>query len=111
MGFEQPSPEVLLSGLPKPIYYSSYVKESIKKGGALIGGRVLSYGRITANKYNACLIDKGNFCVGKTLESWHTAITNLADINGKQLPRHIQFYFEPYISIFTRTQAFLLFLL
>ena len=35
---------------PKSIYYSSYVNEGIK-GGALIGQRVLSYGRILVTKY------------------------------------------------------------
>ena len=33
------------------------------------------------------VIDKGNFRVRKTLESWHTAITSNADNNAKQLPR------------------------
>ena len=33
------------------------------------------------------VIDKGNFRVRKTLESWHTAITSDADNNAKQLPR------------------------
>ncbi|XP_078380796.1 uncharacterized protein LOC144663661 [Oculina patagonica] len=36
---------------------------------------------------SARVIDKGNFRVRKTLESWHTAITNHADNNAKQLPR------------------------
>jgi len=36
---------------------------------------------------NARVIDKGNFRVRKILESWHTAITNHADNNAKQLPR------------------------
>ena len=36
---------------------------------------------------NACVIDRGNSCVSKTLESWHTAITRQADNNSKQLPR------------------------
>ncbi len=47
------------------------------------------------------------------LESWHTAITNHADNNANNYQDNIQFYSEPYIynSIFTRTQAFLLFLL
>ena len=34
---------------------------------------------------NARVIDKRNFCVRKTLESWHTA-TSEADNNSKQLP-------------------------
>ena len=36
---------------------------------------------------NACVIDKGNYCVRKTLESWHTAKTFNADNNSKPLPR------------------------
>ena len=36
---------------------------------------------------SAHVIDKGNFCVRKTLKSWHTAITSDADNNAKQLPR------------------------
>ena len=36
---------------------------------------------------NARVIDKGNYRVRKTLESWHTAITSEADNNSKQLPR------------------------
>ena len=34
-----------------------------------------------------CVIDKGNYCVRKTLESWHTAKTFNADNNFKPLPR------------------------
>ena len=60
---------------------------------------------------SARVIDKGNFCVRKTLESRHTAITNHADNDAKQLPRQYSILFEPHISIFTRTQAFPLFLL
>jgi hypothetical protein len=33
------------------------------------------------------VIDKGNFRVRKTLESWHTAITKESDNNSKPLPR------------------------
>ena len=36
---------------------------------------------------SAHVIDKGNFRVRKTLESWHTAITSDADNNAEQLPR------------------------
>ena len=36
---------------------------------------------------NACVIDKGNYRVRKTLESWHTAKTFDADNNSKPLPR------------------------
>ena len=36
---------------------------------------------------SAHVIDKGNFRVRKTLESWHTAISSDADNNAKQLPR------------------------
>ncbi|XP_068691539.1 uncharacterized protein [Montipora foliosa] len=36
---------------------------------------------------NACVIDKGNYRVRKTLESWHTAKTVNADNNSKPLPR------------------------
>ena len=36
---------------------------------------------------NACVIDKGNYRVRKTLESWHTAKTVDADNNSKPLPR------------------------
>ena len=36
---------------------------------------------------NACVIDKGNYCVRKMLESWHTAKTVGADNNSKPLPR------------------------
>ena len=56
---------------------------------------------------SARVIDKGSFRVRKTLESWHTAITNHADNNAKQLARQ----YSIHISIFTRTQAFPLFLL
>ena len=42
---------------------------------------------------SARVIDKGNFCVRKTLESWHTAITNHADNNAKQLPRQYSILF------------------
>ena len=42
---------------------------------------------IVRNFDNARVIDKGNFRVRKTLDSWHTAITNHADNNAKQLPR------------------------
>jgi len=42
---------------------------------------------------NARVIDKGNFRVRKTLESWHTAITNHADNNAKQLPRQYSILF------------------
>ena len=36
---------------------------------------------------SAHVIDKGNFRIRKTVESWHTAITSDADNNAKQLPR------------------------
>lgn len=36
---------------------------------------------------NACVIDKGNYRVRKTLESWHTAKTVDAENNSKPLPR------------------------
>ena len=36
---------------------------------------------------NAIVIDKGNFRVRKTLESWHTAMTTEADNNARSLPR------------------------
>ena len=36
---------------------------------------------------NACGIDKGNYRVRKTLESWHTAKPFDAENNSKQLPR------------------------
>ena len=36
---------------------------------------------------NACVIDKSNYRVRKTLESWHTAKTFDADNNSKPLPR------------------------
>ena len=36
---------------------------------------------------NACVIDKGNYRVRKTLESWHTAKAFDADNNSKPLPR------------------------
>ena len=36
---------------------------------------------------NACVIDKGNYRVRKTLESWHTAKIVDADNNSKLLPR------------------------
>ena len=36
---------------------------------------------------NACVIDKGNYRVRKTLESWHTAKTIDAENNSKPLPR------------------------
>ena len=35
----------------------------------------------------ATVIDKGNYRVRKTLESWHTAKTVGADNNSKPLPR------------------------
>ena len=36
---------------------------------------------------NACVIDKGNYRVRKTLESWYTAKTFDAENNSKPLPR------------------------
>jgi len=36
---------------------------------------------------NARVIDKGKYCVRKTLESWHTAKTINADDNSKPLLR------------------------
>ena len=36
---------------------------------------------------NAIVIDKGNYRVRKTLESWHTAMTTEADNNARSLPR------------------------
>ena len=36
---------------------------------------------------NAHVIDKGNFRVRTTLESWHTAVTSESDNNLKPLPR------------------------
>ena len=35
---------------------------------------------------NARVIDKGDYRVRKTLESWHTAMTTEADNNAKSLP-------------------------
>ena len=35
---------------------------------------------------NARVIDKGNYRVRKTLESWHTAMTTEADNNARSLP-------------------------
>ncbi len=37
---------------------------------------------------NAKVIDKGNYKNLKTLESWHTAITDEADNNPNTLPAH-----------------------
>ena len=42
---------------------------------------------------NACVIDKGNYCVQKTLESWHTAKTVDAEHNSKPLPRQYSVLF------------------
>ena len=36
---------------------------------------------------NARVIDKGNFRIRKTVESWHTPNTNEADNNSKPLPK------------------------
>ena len=36
---------------------------------------------------NANVIDKGDYRVRKTLESWHNAMTTEADNNSKPLPR------------------------
>ena len=36
---------------------------------------------------NARVIDKGDYRVQKTLESWHTAMTTEADNNARSLPR------------------------
>ena len=36
---------------------------------------------------NVRVIDKGNFRIRKTLESWHTANTNEEDNNSKPLPK------------------------
>ena len=36
---------------------------------------------------NARVIDKGDYRVRKTLESWHTAMTTEADNNARSLPR------------------------
>ena len=57
---------------------------------------------------SARVIDKGISVLEKT---WHTANTNYADNNAKQLPTQYSILFWTYISILTRTQAFLLFLL
>ena len=35
---------------------------------------------------NACVIDKGNYRVRKTLESWHTGKTVDTENNSKPLP-------------------------
>ena len=42
---------------------------------------------LTIDFDNACVIDKGNYRVRKTLESWHTAKTVDAENNSKPLPR------------------------
>ena len=39
---------------------------------------------------NASIINTGNYCITKILESWHTAATNEADNNSCPLPR--QYY-------------------
>ena len=56
---------------------------------------------------NACVIDKGNYRVRKTLESWHTAKTFNADNNSKPLPRQysILLSYPGYSSIFTDTKT------
>ena len=41
---------------------------------------------------NARVIDKGNFRIRKTFESWHTANTNEADKNSKPLPNNTLFF-------------------
>ena len=54
------------------------------------GYNITSHARLeghTIDFENACVIDRGNSRVRKTLESWHTAITSQAENNSKQLPR------------------------
>ena len=43
------------------------------------------------NFKNARVIDKGDYRVRKTLESWHTAMTTEADNNARSLPRQYSF--------------------
>ena len=40
---------------------------------------------------NGKVIDRGNFRIRKTLESWHTTITNETDNNSKPLPGQYAF--------------------
>ena len=48
---------------------------------------------------NACIIDKGNYRVRKTLESWHTSKTIDAENNSKPLPRQYCILFSNKVSI------------
>ena len=48
---------------------------------------------------NAHVIDKENFHVRRTLESWNTAVTIESGSNSKPLPRQYSILYEPFISI------------
>ena len=68
-----------------PLFLSSLVSGSVRACSNIATHAWLNDHSIDFK--SAHVIDKGNFRVRKTLESWHTAITSDADNNAKQLPR------------------------
>ena len=60
---------------------------------------------------SAHLIDKGNFNVRKTLESWQLAITNEADNNANNYPDNTLFYYELQFSILFPLRIFIFFII
>ena len=55
---------------------------------------------------NARVTNKGNFRIRETLESWHTANTNDADINSKPLPKQYSIFLDQCIFPFTVSTFF-----
>ena len=54
------------------------------------GSNIANHARMNDHQIdfkNARVIDKGDYRVRKTLESWHTAMTTEADNNAKSLPQ------------------------
>ena len=49
---------------------------------------------------NAIVIDKGGYRIRKTLESWHTAMTNEAENNIKPLPRQHRSFKRKIVNYF-----------
>ena len=62
---------------------------------------------------NSSVIDKGSFCIRKTLEAWHTSAVKHADNNSKPIPNqcHSIFFKQwlPNLHVYTLL-LFLLFL-
>ena len=55
----------------------------------------------TCRPDNTFIIDTGNYCVRKTLESWHTVATNEADNNSYSLPRQYYILLKNILNLFT----------